>query len=109
MYAIFQKGNHQYRVSEGEVVRLDLVSGDDGVETPVGTKLELDSVLLIRDNDKATIGRPYVKGAKILAEVTELTSEKVVVQKFRRRKRYLRRKGHRQHYTNVRINQIVTA
>lgn len=109
MYAIFQKGNHQYRVSEGEVVRLDLLSDEAGAEMPVGAKLELDQVLLVRDNEKATIGQPFVKGAKVLAEVAELTSEKVVIQKFRRRKRYLRRKGHRQHYTNVKITQIVTA
>lgn len=108
MYAVFQKGNHQYRVSEGEVVRVDLISGDDDQEIPPGTQLEFDSVLLVRDNNAATIGRPYVKGAKILAEVTEHTSDKVVVQKFRRRKRYVRRKGHRQHFTNVKINQIIT-
>lgn len=109
MYAVFQKGIHQYRVSEGEVVRLDYLTDDKGEETPIGTKLTFDQVLLVRDNITAVIGQPFVKGAKIMAEVTEHPSDKVVVQKFRRRKRYARRKGHRQHYTNVRIDQIVSA
>lgn len=103
MYAIFQEGSHQYRVSEGEMVTLDLHEGEPG------TKLEFPNVLLLQSNAGTKIGQPFVAGAKVLATITEHPSDKVVVQKFRRRKRYVRRKGHRQHYTNVVIDRIVEA
>ncbi len=101
MYAIFQEGAHQYRVSEGELVTVELHEGEPG------SKLEFNHVLLVQSNAGTKIGQPYVAGAKIQATIVDHPSDKVVVQKFRRRKRYVRRKGHRQHYTSVTIDRIV--
>ncbi|MFT3878333.1 MAG: 50S ribosomal protein L21 [Gemmatales bacterium] len=102
MYAVFENGSHQYRVSEGEMVRVDF---RDGAEP--GQEVIFDHVLLVQSNAGTKIGRPFVAGAKIVGEVVEHTSEKLRIVKFKRRKRYRRNKGHRQHYTAVKINQIV--
>jgi large subunit ribosomal protein L21 len=102
MYAVFENGSHQYRVSEGEMVRVDY---REGAET--GQEVVFDNVLLVQSNAGTKIGRPYLTGAKVLGEVVEHLSDKITVWKFKRRKRYRRKKGHRQHYTAVKINQIV--
>jgi large subunit ribosomal protein L21 len=103
MYAVFQFGTQQFRVSEGEVVTLNYDP------TEVGKSLEFDQVLLVQTNEGTKIGQPYVKGAKVVAEVVDHPTEKVTIGKFRRRKRYVRKVGHRQPFTAVRINQIVPA
>jgi large subunit ribosomal protein L21 len=102
MYAVFENGSHQYRVSEGEMVRLDY---RDGAEP--GQEVVFDQVLLVQSNAGTKIGRPYLDGCKVIGEVVEHNSDKITVWKFKRRKRYRRKKGHRQHYTAVKINQIV--
>lgn len=102
MYAIFEDGSRQYRVSVGDKVRLD------HREIADGATLELDRVLLCSDGAKVTIGQPTVANAKVLGEVVGHPSEKFVIQHFRRRKNYRRLKGHRQHYVEVKITQIVT-
>jgi large subunit ribosomal protein L21 len=102
MYAVFESGSHQYRVSEGEMVRIDHHS-----ELEPGARIEFNSVLLLQSNTGTEIGQPYVSGARIIGEVVEHPSVKLIVQKFRRRKRYKRRNGHRQPYTAVRISQIL--
>ncbi len=102
MYAVFENGSHQFRVSEGEMVRLDY---RDGAEP--GQEVVFDHVLLVQSNAGTKIGRPYLTGAKVIGEVVEHNSDKITVWKFKRRKRYRRKKGHRQHYTAVKINQIV--
>jgi large subunit ribosomal protein L21 len=103
MYAVFQFGTQQFRVSEGEVVTLNYEP------TEVGKSLEFDQVLLVQTNEGTKIGQPYVKGAKVVAEVVDHPTEKTVIGKFRRRKRYVRKVGHRQPFTSVRISQIVPA
>jgi large subunit ribosomal protein L21 len=102
MYAVFENGSHQYRVSEGEMVRLDY---RDGAEP--GQEVKFETVLLVQSNAGTKIGRPFVKGAMVIGEVVEHQSDKLTVWKFKRRKRYRRKKGHRQHYTAVKINQIL--
>ena len=102
MYAVFENGSHQYRVSEGEMVRLDY---RDGAEP--GQEVKFENVLLVQSNAGTKIGRPFVKGATVIGEVVEHQSDKLTVWKFKRRKRYRRKKGHRQHYTAVKINQIL--
>ncbi len=102
MYAIFEDGSKQYRVSVGEVVQLDYR------EVAEGTTLELKQVLLTANGGDVKIGQPLVVGAKVLAEVLGETSEKLYIQKFRRRKNYRRLKGHRQPYIQVKIKSIET-
>jgi large subunit ribosomal protein L21 len=101
MYAIFEDGSRQYRVSEGDVVRLDYRDLEEGAS------LELNRVLLYQSDDDTRIGQPTVEGARILAQVVEHPSTKLYVQHFRRRKNYRRLRGHRQPYTAVQIRYIL--
>jgi len=101
MYAIFEDGSRQYRVSVGDTVRLDYR------ELEVGSSLELDRVLLTENGGNVSVGQPTVKGAKVVAEVTGHPSVKTTIQHFRRRKASRRLKGHRQHYVEVKIKEIV--
>ncbi len=101
MYAVFEDGSRQFRVSEGEVVQVDYR------EAAPGAKVEFDRVLLVQGGEGTQVGRPLVRGARVLGEVVDHPSTKLFVQHFRRRKNYRRLKGHRQPYTAVRISQIV--
>ena len=109
MYAIIEDGSRQYKVSEGEVVKVDFRRGEgeelEGV--PKGTSVEFPRVLLYRNGDEIRIGQPVVEGMRVLGEVVDHPSTKVYIQKFRRRKNYRRLRGHRQHYTSVRIKNIL--
>ncbi|MCY3819949.1 MAG: 50S ribosomal protein L21 [Gammaproteobacteria bacterium] len=101
MFAVFESGGKQHRVSEGDVVRLERVSGEPG------QSVEFDRVLMVSEGDDVTVGTPYVEGGKVTAEVVDQgRADKVRVIKFKRRKNYLRRAGHRQQYTEVRITGI---
>lgn len=103
MHAIFEDGSHQYRVTEGDVVTVDYRQAEPG------SSLDFDKVLLTSKEGEVRIGQPLLAGAKVVAEVVGHPSEKLMIQHFRRRKNYRRLKGHRQHYTAVKIKQIVTA
>jgi large subunit ribosomal protein L21 len=103
MYAVFEDGSRQYRVSEGDTVKLDYR------EAELGSQLELGRVLLYANEGEVQIGQPVVTGARVLAEVIGFPSTKVYIQKFRRRKNSKRLRGHRQHYTQVRIGHILLA
>jgi large subunit ribosomal protein L21 len=103
MYAVFEDGSRQYRVSAGDVVKLDYR------EAEVGSALELGRVLFYGNEGDIQIGQPLVVGARVLAEVIGFPSTKYYIQKFRRRKNSKRLKGHRQHYTQVRIRHILLA
>lgn len=101
MYAVVRTGNKQYRVTEGVTIRVDLLEGD------AGKKLELNDVLLIADGENVKVGAPLVEGAKVAAEiVAQEKGDKLVVFKFRRRKGYRRRNGHRQPFTALKIHSI---
>jgi large subunit ribosomal protein L21 len=100
MYAVFEDGSRQYRVSEGDVVQLDYREVDEG------TQLEFNRVLLYQGED-LRVGRPIVEGARVLAEVVNHPTTKLYIQHFRRRKNYRRLRGHRQPYTAVRIRHIL--
>ena len=103
MYAVFEDGSRQYRVSEGD--QLDVDFRDVGV----GNQIEFDRVLLFSGNDGVRVGNPTVKDAKVVAEVLEHgKGEKIYIQKFKRRKNYHRRTGHRQPFIRIRVRQIVT-
>jgi large subunit ribosomal protein L21 len=101
MYAVFEDGSRQYKVSEGDVVQLDYR------EAEIGTQLEFNRVLLFQGVDDPKIGQPTLEGARILAEVVGRPSTKLYIQHFRRRKNYRRLRGHRQPYTAVRIRSIL--
>jgi large subunit ribosomal protein L21 len=101
MYVVFEDGSRQYRVQEGDVVKLDYREAD------VGASLEFNRILLAHSDNATTIGQPVIDGARVVAEVVDHPSTKLYIQHFRRRKNYRRLKGHRQPYTSVRIRQIV--
>jgi large subunit ribosomal protein L21 len=101
MYAVFEDGSRQYRVSEGELITVDYRDAE------VGSRLEFDRVLLYQGAEGLKIGQPLVTGARILAEVVDHPSIKYYIQKFRRRKNYRRLTGHRQHFVSVRVRSIL--
>ena len=102
MYAVFEDGSRQYRVSEGDQVDVDFRPAE------VGNQIEFDRVLLFSGSDGVRVGTPTVENAKVVAEVLEqFRDDKIYVQKFKRRKNYHRRTGHRQPLTRVRVRQII--
>jgi large subunit ribosomal protein L21 len=104
MYAIFENGSHQYRVSEGDLVTVDRHPGDHGEE------LVFDKVLLVATEAGATIGTPVVAGAKVVGRIIrQFRDRKIIIQKFRRRKNMRRKRGHRQYYTTVKILKVSVA
>lgn len=104
MYAVIATGGKQYRVSEGTVVRIEKLDAD------AGATVEFNQVLLVGEGAEVAIGRPYVTGASVTATVqAHGKADKVRIVKFRRRKHYLRQKGHRQPYTEIRVTGILAA
>ncbi len=102
MYAIIRDRGMQYRVEEGQVLDIDLVGAE------VGSDLELGEVLLIGGGDQTFVGAPLVSGAKVLARIVgEVKGDKVIIFRYKNKKRYRRRVGHRQQYTRIAISQIV--
>jgi large subunit ribosomal protein L21 len=100
MYAVIKTGGKQYRVSEGDRIRVEKLEGD------VGATVELTEVLMV-GGDQVTIGKPLVKGAKVTAEiVAQDRAKKIIVFKFKRRKNYRRKNGHRQPYTELRVTGV---
>ena len=101
MYAVFQSGGKQHRVTEGQTVRLEKLD----IET--GAVVEFDKVLMIAGGENVQIGVPYVDGGKITAEVVSHgRGDKVTIVKFRRRKHSRKQTGHRQWFTEVKITGI---
>lgn len=101
MYAVIVSGGKQHRVREGETLKLEKI------ETETGGKVEFDRVLLVADGDDVKVGTPEVSGAKVSAEVVSHgRHKKVNIIKFKRRKHHMKRMGHRQWYTEVKITGI---
>ncbi len=97
MYAVIRTGGKQYRVSEGQLLRVEKLAGS------AGDKVTFSEVLLL-GGDAPKVGRPLVPGAQVAAEISaQVRGKKLVVFKFRRRKNYRRKNGHRQPYTDVKI------
>ena len=104
MFAVFQSGGKQHRVSEGDVVKVELLEGEPGAE------VTSDRVLMVADGDNVNVGTPYVNDGKVTAEVVRVDrGKKVRIIKFKRRKDYLKRQGHRQWFTEVKITGISAA
>lgn len=101
MYAIIADGARQFRVEEGQEVDLDYR------DVAKGSQLTLDRVLAVSRDGGLTLGTPTVSGASVQVEVVGVQmGDKIFIQKFRRRKNYRRRTGHRQMYTRVKISKI---
>jgi len=101
MYAVVAAGGKQYKVEEGDVLRIEKVDGS------VGDTVNFDKVLLVADGDALTIGQPVVENASVNARILEQDrAKKILVFKYKRRKRYRRTQGHRQSYTAVKIENI---
>jgi large subunit ribosomal protein L21 len=102
-FAIFESGGKQYRASEGQTVEVDRMPLENG------DLVELEKVLLIAEDDNVTVGTPTVEGTKIKATVLEeIKGQKVIVFKYKPGVRYRRKQGHRQKYTRLQIDEIVT-
>jgi large subunit ribosomal protein L21 len=101
MYAIVATGGKQYRVKEGEKLRVEKLSAE------AGETVELDKVLMIGEGEDVKIGAPYLEGAKVTATVAANgRADKVKIIKFRRRKHHRKQMGHRQSYTEIEITGI---
>ncbi|WP_299771354.1 50S ribosomal protein L21 [uncultured Pseudoteredinibacter sp.] len=101
MYAVIKSGGKQHRVVEGETLKLEKI------EVATGETIDFDEVLMVANGDDIKIGEPTVAGAKVTAEVVSHgRGEKVTIIKFRRRKHHMKRQGHRQWYTEVKITGI---
>jgi large subunit ribosomal protein L21 len=102
MYAIIKTGGKQYRVKSGEQLRVESLSAD------VGAPVSFDQVLAVGEGDAVRVGAPLVSGAKVQATVlSHGRGDKVRIFKLRRRKHFQKSQGHRQNYTEVRIDDIV--
>jgi large subunit ribosomal protein L21 len=101
MFAVFSSGGKQHRVTEGEIVKLELL------DVEPGQQVVFDKVLLVADGDSVSVGAPYVDGGKVTGEVVNHDrAKKIRIIKFRRRKHHMRRQGHRQWFTAVKITSI---
>jgi large subunit ribosomal protein L21 len=101
MYAVVVTGGKQYRVAEGDTLRVEKLSAE------AGASVELDKVLMIGDGESIKIGAPYVDGGKVTATVAgHGRADKVQIVKFRRRKHHRKQMGHRQSYTELKITGI---
>ena len=101
MFAVFQSGGKQHRVSEGDMVKLELLTVEPGDE------VIFDKVLLVSHGEDVSVGAPFVETGRVTAEVVRTErAKKIRVLKFKRRKDYMRRQGHRQWFTEVKITAI---
>lgn len=100
-YAVIRTGGKQYRVSEGDIVKIEKLAGE------VGETVTLGDVLFVGDNGEVKIGAPLVANAKVMGEIVDQAkAKKVLVFKKKRRKSYSRQRGHRQNQTVLKITEI---
>jgi large subunit ribosomal protein L21 len=101
MYAVIETGGKQYRVEQGSSLKVEKLCVE------AGASIEFDKVLLVQSDAGTKVGAPYLPGGKVTATVTaQGRHKKIHIIKFRRRKHYMRRAGHRQYFTEVRIDGI---
>jgi len=101
MYAVLSTGGKQYKVEEGDVLRIEKISGE------VGTAVSFDKVLMFSDGEKVRVGTPLLDGISVSGRIVEQDkAKKILVFKYKRRKNYRRKQGHRQPYTAVKIDSI---
>lgn len=101
MYAIIKTGGKQHKVQEGDIVHIEKLAEE------VGNQVEFNEVLLVANGSDVKVGAPVIDAAKVTAEVVEqFRGEKVKIIKFKRRKHHMKRQGHRQYLTAVKITKI---
>jgi large subunit ribosomal protein L21 len=101
MYAVIQTGGKQYRVAPGDMVKVEKLSGN------VGDSIAFDKVLLTSDGENVNLGNPYLTEAKVLGQIARHgKNRKILVFKYKRRKGYRRKKGHRQDFSLIKIEDI---
>ena len=101
MYAVVKTGGKQYKVSEGDLLRVEKVGGE------TGDAVELKEVLMVANGDKMEIGTPVLPNACVVGEIVKHgKAKKIIVFKSKKRKGYRKKQGHRQIYTNLRIKEI---
>ncbi|MBI4335071.1 MAG: 50S ribosomal protein L21 [Candidatus Omnitrophica bacterium] len=101
MYAIVETGSKQYKVQKGDVIEVERIAAKPG------EAVELDKVLLCTKGKSVDIGRPYLKGAKVVCDVvSNFRADKVIAFKYRRRKNSKSKKGHRQELTRLKVKEI---
>lgn len=101
MYAVIETGGKQYKVSPGELIKVEKLDSNPGSE------VQFEKVLMVQKEDGTLIGHPYLDKVRVVGEVLEhKKGEKIIVFKYKRRKNYRRKKGHRQWYTALRIKEI---
>jgi large subunit ribosomal protein L21 len=102
MYAVINTGGKQYKVSPGDVVRIETL------DAKKGDTIELKDVFMIADGDKVSVGKPRLESARVTAEVMgDGRGEKLLIFKHRRRKGFRRTNGHRQNYTAIKVKEII--
>lgn len=101
MYAVIATGGKQYRVEQGEILRIEKLNAQEG------DTVDFDQVLMVGDGDDVNIGTPYIEGGKVSAEVrAHGRAKKIEIVKFKRRKHHQKQMGHRQSYTEIMIKEI---
>ena len=101
MYAIVKSGGKQYKIQEGDVIRVEKIPGD--LDNPIS----FDQVLMFSDGETVRIGQPELNDVTVKGHIVEQgKGKKIIVFKYKRRKRYRRKQGHRQQYTAIKIDQI---
>ncbi|PIE33224.1 50S ribosomal protein L21 [candidate division KSB3 bacterium] len=102
MYAVIKTGGKQHKVTEGEIIRVDKLDAE------TGTDVVFDQIMMVKtDDDTVKVGQPYVENASVTAEVIEQgKAKKIIVFKYKRKKNYQRKQGHRQQYTAIKIKAI---
>ena len=101
MYAVVSSGGKQYKVEPGETLRIEKISGE------VGSPISFDNVLMFADGEKVKVGQPVLENAMVSGHIVEQgKAKKILVFKYKRRKRYRRKQGHRQLFTMVKIDSI---
>ena len=99
-YAIIKNGGHQYKVTEGQTIEVEKLESD-------GTSYVFEEVLLVVDGDNVAVGAPTVEGMKVYADVVaEVKGDKIEVFKYKSKSRYRKHTGHRQKYTQLKVNGI---
>ncbi len=101
MYAVIETGGKQHRVVEGEHIKVEKI------EAEIGSTIDFDRILMVGEGESIKVGTPAVDGAKVSAEVVQHgRREKVTIVKFKRRKHHMKRQGHRQWFTEIKITAI---
>lgn len=101
MYAVIETGGQQFKVKEGDAVKIEKIEGE------VGQKVNFEKILMVQTGEKVQLGSPYVQGAMVESEIlAQQRHRKVIVFKYKRRQGYQKLQGHKQHFTKIRITKI---